>query len=184
SVTRNGPRDGVAEPFGALQFILRVRSKPSAGRKTPRSSCVPSVNRGLPLALLLLAAASPVWAGLAPSDAARFPVPRRDALTFWGHACCYLDVDGYGIVTDPVFQKAFTIERRHIPTPPPASYRSARLVLLSHAHPDHLDAATLSTFPADCVILCPEPSKKYLGKVPQQVRTMRPGDSYAFPGGR
>ena len=142
------------------------------------------MNRGLPLALLLLAAASPVWAGLAPSDAARFPVPRRDALTFWGHACCYLDVDGYGIVTDPVFQKAFTIERRHIPTPPPASYRSARLVLLSHAHPDHLDATTLSTFPADCVILCPEPSKKYLGKVPQQVRTMRPGDSYAFPGGR
>src|SRR5262249_38480089 len=65
-----------------------------------------------------------------------------------------------------------------------AAPRSARLVLLSHAHPDPLDAATLSTFPADCVILCPEPSKKYLGKVPQPVRTMRPGDSYAFPGGR
>jgi L-ascorbate metabolism protein UlaG (beta-lactamase superfamily) len=123
-------------------------------------------------------------AGLAPCDASLFPVPQRDALTFWGHACCYLDVGGFGIVTDPVFQEAFTIERRHIPAPPPDSYRNARIVLLSHAHPDHLDAETLSHFPGACVILCPEPSAKYLSHLPQQVHCMEPGDAYEFAGGR
>src|SRR5262249_37434947 len=127
---------------------------------------------------------SPAVAGLARTDAARFPVPASNSLTFWGHACCYLDVEGFGIVTDPVFRKAFTIERRRIPAPPPASYRGARLVLLSHAHPDHLDATTLRTFAPDCVILCPEPSAKYLSHLHQKVQTMRPGESYAFPGGR
>jgi L-ascorbate metabolism protein UlaG (beta-lactamase superfamily) len=135
---------------------------------------------------VILAAASPLpaAAGLASCDALLFPVPQRDALTFWGHACCYLDVGGFGIVTDPVFQEAFTIERRHLPAPPTDSYRNARIVLVSHAHPDHLDSETLSHFPGACVILCPEPSAKYLRKLPQTVRCMRPGDAYEFPGGR
>ena len=123
-------------------------------------------------------------AGLAPTDSSLFPVPARDALTFWGHACCYLDVGGFGLVTDPVFQQAFTIERRHIAAPPSDSYRNARIVLLSHAHPDHLDRETLRSFPGSCVVLCPEPSAKYLHGLPQSVHPMRPGDSYVFPGGR
>jgi L-ascorbate metabolism protein UlaG (beta-lactamase superfamily) len=131
-----------------------------------------------------LAWTSSAAAGLARTDATLFPAPPRDALTFWGHACCYLDVGGFGIVTDPVFQKGFTIERRHIPAPPPRSYRGARLVLVSHAHPDHLDKETLSTFPAECLILCPEASAPYLGELPQAVRTLRPGDVVPFPGGR
>jgi L-ascorbate metabolism protein UlaG (beta-lactamase superfamily) len=126
---------------------------------------------------------SPAAAGLAKPDGVLFPVPPRDALTFWGHACCYVDVDGYGIVTDPVFQKGFTIEHRHLAAPPPASYRGARLVLVSHAHPDHLDKETLKSFPAECTILCPAPSAPYLKDLPQSVRTLRPGDVVPFPGG-
>ena len=34
-----------------------------------------------------------------------FPAPPRDAITFWGHACVYIDVDGVGVVTDPVFER-------------------------------------------------------------------------------
>lgn len=135
-------------------------------------------------ALSAAAAPLPARAGLAPADSSLFPIPPRDALTFWGHACCYLDVGGFGIVTDPVFERAFTIERRHIPAPPVSSYRNARIVLLSHAHPDHLDAATLRGFPGSCVILCPAPSAKYLKELSQEVHCMRPGDTYAFPGGR
>jgi len=127
---------------------------------------------------------SAAFAGLAKTDSTLFPIPPRDALTFWGHSCCYLDVDGFGIVTDPVFQKGFTIERRHLAAPPPASYRGARIVLVSHAHPDHLDKETLRTFPTECVILCPEPSAEYLKELPQTVRTLRPGDVVPFPGGR
>lgn len=136
------------------------------------------------LLLSLAGASSPAVAGLASSDSSLFPVPAKDALTFWGHACCYLDVGGFGIVTDPVFQEAFTIERRHLPAPPSDSYRNARIVLLSHAHPDHLDSETLRRFPGSCVILCPEPSVKYLHGLPQSVHAMRPGESYEFPGGR
>src|SRR5262245_39515007 len=121
---------------------------------------------------MALALAAPARAGLAPTDSSLFPVPPHDALTFWGHACCYLDADGFGIVTDPVFQEGFTIMRRRIAAPPPHSYRAARLVLLSHAHPDHLDPETLRTFPAQCVILCPQPSAKYLKGLTQKVRTM------------
>jgi L-ascorbate metabolism protein UlaG (beta-lactamase superfamily) len=134
--------------------------------------------------LAWLALAVPARAGLAPVDSTLFPVPPRDALTFWGHACCYLDVDGFGIVTDPVFQSGFTIERRHIPAPPSRSYAGARLIIVSHAHPDHLDKETLRSFPQQCVILCPEPSAKYLSGLPQKVQIMRPGGSYAYPGGR
>jgi L-ascorbate metabolism protein UlaG (beta-lactamase superfamily) len=57
-------------------------------------------------------------------------------------------------------------------------------VLVSHAHPDHLDSETLRRFPGACVVLCPEPSAKYLRGLPQSVHPMRPGDSYEFPGGR
>lgn len=138
----------------------------------------------LPTVLLALLVAQGCGGPLAHVDGSLFPPPPRNAVTFWGHACSYVDVDGYGIVTDPVFEKQLNIRRRKVPIPPPTSYEHTRLVLISHAHNDHLNAATLATFPASAMILCPEPAARYLSDLPQRVKIMRPGETHAFPGGR
>ena len=115
--------------------------------------------------------------GLAQPDNDLCPPP-RNAITFWGHACVYIDVEGEGIVTDPVFNRSIFFRHRRIMAPPPASYQATKLVLISHAHPDHLSASTLRTFPQSAVILCPEPSSKYLRDTGQTVRVMHPGDMF------
>ncbi len=116
--------------------------------------------------------------GLAKPDPELYPAPPRDAITFWGHACVYIDVDDVGIVTDPVWEKAFLPRRRRLPAPPPASFQNAKVVLLSHAHNDHLSESSLRAFGDDVVILCPQPSVQYLDNVRSQVRAMRPGEHF------
>lgn len=113
-----------------------------------------------------------------------FSAPKRDSITFWGHACCYIDVDGFGIVTDPVFEKQLLFRRRKVPAPPPSAYAAARIILISHAHSDHLSPETLSTFPISALILCPEPSARYAQGLGPQVKAMKPGDVHEFEGGR
>jgi len=138
--------------------------------------------------LAALATVLPLLAGcgrhLARTDEALFPDPAPNAITFWGHACVYIDVDGYGIVTDPVFDQATMLRRRKVAAPPPPAYRNARLVLLSHAHEDHLSPRTLATFPPETVILCPEPAAEHLQDLGRTVRIMRPDDELEIPGGR
>lgn len=139
------------------------------------------------LAGLLIVAAT----GCAPAlfvtsrpDARLYPEPSASAVTFWGHASVYVDVGGYGIVTDPVFGARFSpFHGRKIPAPPPEAYDQTRLILISHAHQDHLQPGTLKRFGKDCVILCPAPSEEHVRGLGPQVRVMRPGDVYPFPGG-
>lgn len=131
-------------------------------------------------------AAALVWAlagagcagGLAQPDADLFPTPPSNAITFWGHACVYIDVEGEGIVTDPVFERSVFLRRRRIPSPPPSSYAAAKVVLISHAHDDHLSPETLRAFPEDVTILCPPPSAKYIADIGRTVRVMRPDDTF------
>jgi len=135
-------------------------------------------------AAVLLALILAGCGGLAKPSPELFPSPPGNAVTFWGHACLYLDVDGIGIVTDPVFERVTILRFRRIPAPPPETYAGTRIVLVSHAHPDHLSPSTLETFPEDVVVLCPEPSAGLARKSGREIRVMRPGDEYAFPGGR
>jgi L-ascorbate metabolism protein UlaG (beta-lactamase superfamily) len=137
----------------------------------------------LRLWVISLAASTGCASTLARSDAQRYPLPRPNAITFWGHACCYIDVEGYGIVTDPVFDTRLSLRRRKVPAPPPAAYSGARVILVSHAHDDHLSPKTIATFPESTLVLCPFPAAKYLENVRQPVRAMRPGDEQPFPGG-
>jgi len=130
---------------------------------------------GLGLEPGLVATAGPDWT---ESD----PLP--NTLSFWGHAACYLDLDGTGIVTDPVFSGWLGhVFPRIAPAPLPSAYDQTRIVLVSHAHRDHLDRSTLATFPAATTILCPEPAIEHLAGVPALVIGMAPGDSCPFPGG-
>jgi L-ascorbate metabolism protein UlaG (beta-lactamase superfamily) len=137
----------------------------------------------LVIAALLLAtqAASAVSAAVATSEG---DAPPPNSITFWGHSCCYIDIEGYGIMVDPVFDERVFMRRRRIPPPGPTSYAATSMILLTHAHPDHLSAPTLAMMPASATILCPEPSVKYLAGLEMSVRALRPGDSVRFPGGK
>ena len=124
-------------------------------------------------------------AGIASAvDGDLFPAPQVNAITFWGHACFYIDVDGYGIAVDPVFETHAFLRWRHVPVPPATSYAGTRLILISHAHPDHLSLETIRGFPPGAVILCPRPSERYISTIGRQVRAMAPGDVFEFSGGR
>ena len=117
-------------------------------------------------------------------DRALYSEPPSDAITFWGHACAYIDIDGYGIVTDPVFTPSYAvIRRRLVPAPPRESFDQADLVLISHAHQDHLNPKTLARFTPGTTVLCPRPAAKYVAGLGLRVRVMRPGDEVEFPGG-
>jgi L-ascorbate metabolism protein UlaG (beta-lactamase superfamily) len=101
-----------------------------------------------------------------------------------GHATNYIDVDGVGIITDPVFEDAYSPwHSRKIDVPPPETYDQTDIILISHAHRDHLHPKTLARFPKETVILCPEPSAKHVDDLGMTVRIMAPGDEYDFPGG-
>lgn len=111
--------------------------------------------------------------------------PAANAITFWGHSTCYIDVDGLGIVTDPVLTKGYSpLHRRRAPIPAPENYQDAEIVLISHAHHDHLSKPTLRRFSDSVTILCPAPCSEIIRKLGKQVIVMAPGESYDFPGGR
>ena len=110
--------------------------------------------------------------------------PPHNAITFWGHSTCYIDVDGVGIVTDPVLVKSYSPwHRRKVPAPLPSAYADASFVLISHGHRDHLNPKTLSWFPKTATVLCAEPSAKTIEKLGLRVQVMKPGDSCTFRGG-
>jgi L-ascorbate metabolism protein UlaG (beta-lactamase superfamily) len=141
----------------------------------------------VPVVLLLLTAAGTGCSrSMADVDPTLFPDPADNTITFWGHACFYIDVDGYGIVTDPVFQKTTDWRRRRVPAPPPSSYAHTGIILVSHGHNDHLSRNTIRTFPETATILCSRGCAKYLddGDVPQKVIVMNIGDEFEYPGGK
>jgi L-ascorbate metabolism protein UlaG (beta-lactamase superfamily) len=109
-----------------------------------------------------------------------YGAPPRDAVTFWGRSCLYVDICGTGIVTDPVFDPRYSpLSKRLIGAPDPEHYGGARLILISHAHADHLSPRTLADFPEDALVLCPPRAARYLRDVPQEVRIMAPWENHA-----
>ena len=136
------------------------------------------------VALTALLGCAPTASQLRSTTSNPYTEPRENAITFWGHACAYVDVDGFGILTDPVFSSRYAfIRKRLIPAPPASAYDEARVVLISHAHQDHADPKTLRQLPANVLILAPAPAARYLRRKGLRVRTMIPGDEYRYPGG-
>jgi len=149
------------------------------------ATCITPPLRRLALTLAAIGfAGSGCGSSIARVDPELFPPPPRNAITFWGHACCYIDLDGFGIVTDPVFEKNLFFRTRKVPAPPPSDYAAARVILVSHAHDDHLSPATLRTFPDSAVVLCPPPVADYLGDIDRPVHVLGLGDTYPIPGGQ
>lgn len=120
--------------------------------------------RGLGFWVGLLGFFSFLWSCGLPRELA--PVPRNHppetrvesplTFTFIGHASVLVQAGGINLITDPQFDSWAAIVPRLTPPGvrfedlPPIDY-----VVISHAHYDHLNIATLRRFPATTTILTP-----------------------------
>jgi L-ascorbate metabolism protein UlaG (beta-lactamase superfamily) len=71
-----------------------------------------------------------------------------------GHATVVIDLNGVRLITDPVLRPRVLHLRRVGPVPPDA-LRGVDVVLLSHAHWDHLDLPSLERVGKETPIICP-----------------------------
>ena len=83
--------------------------------------------------------------------------PRSPAveLRFLGHATVLIDLPGFRLITDPFLRDRLGPLRRHGPLPRPASIGSVAYVLVSHAHPDHFDPASLRSLAGAPLVIAP-----------------------------
>lgn len=90
----------------------------------------------------------------------------QNKLTFVGHSTVLLDFDGYKIITDPVFSRwVYGVPRfRKAKIDAPFTQNGADLILISHAHKDHLNGKSLNKFSKNIPIGSHTDNKKYLKK--------------------
>jgi L-ascorbate metabolism protein UlaG (beta-lactamase superfamily) len=83
-------------------------------------------------------------------------VPARPLdLRFIGHATVLLDFPSARVLTDPFLRSRLGPLQRHGPLPPPAALDGVDVVLISHAHPDHFDPASLGAIPGRATFVVP-----------------------------
>jgi len=67
----------------------------------------------------------------------------RPRLHFVGHSTVLVELGGVRVLTDPVLRDRVGPLRRVVPPPPVSAHSAVDLVLVSHAHHDHLDLPSL-----------------------------------------
>jgi L-ascorbate metabolism protein UlaG (beta-lactamase superfamily) len=82
-------------------------------------------------------------------------------VTWLGHSCAALRLDGVAILTDPVLRSRVIHLRRKEPVAP-AAVDGVNVVLISHSHYDHLDLPSLSRLDRDTQVLVPEGAGRLL----------------------
>ncbi|GAA0921425.1 MBL fold metallo-hydrolase [Nonomuraea longicatena] len=91
-------------------------------------------------------------------------------LTKHGHACVRLEKDGKTLVIDPgVYTEGPVLD-------------GADAVLVTHAHPDHVDVERLRTAPPGLPVWTCEAVANELGDLPVEVRVVRHGDTFTSAG--
>lgn len=76
-----------------------------------------------------------------------------DAVTWLGHATVAIESGGARLLTDPVLKKTVGHLWRYAQAPPIPGELDG--ILLSHAHRDHFDIATLNRIPKDVPLVAP-----------------------------
>jgi L-ascorbate metabolism protein UlaG (beta-lactamase superfamily) len=77
------------------------------------------------------------------------------AVTWLGHATARIALDGVVFLTDPVLGRWVGPLRRSGPLPAPSSYAGVDVVLISHAHHDHLDLPSLRRLAPEVTVVAP-----------------------------
>jgi L-ascorbate metabolism protein UlaG (beta-lactamase superfamily) len=84
------------------------------------------------------------------------------AVTWVGHATVLIELGGLRILTDPVVGRRASLLRRVVPPPRPDVLENIDLVLVSHAHSDHLDPRSLRRLRPACPVLAPPAAARLL----------------------
>jgi L-ascorbate metabolism protein UlaG (beta-lactamase superfamily) len=103
----------------------------------------------------------------------------RDAssVTWVGHATVRYDLGGTRVITDPLLTGRVAHLRRRVP-PPPSTIGDVDLVLVSHAHMDHLHVKSLAAVVPTATIVVPRGLASVLRSLDRQVIEMCRGDVY------
>jgi L-ascorbate metabolism protein UlaG (beta-lactamase superfamily) len=91
------------------------------------------------------------------------PRPRLD-VRFLGHATLQLDLGGIRVLTDPFLRSSLGPLERHGPPPDPRALEDIDVVVISHAHADHFDPASLATLEGRPLVVVP----RGLGRLAQR----------------
>jgi L-ascorbate metabolism protein UlaG (beta-lactamase superfamily) len=104
-------------------------------------------------------------------------------VTYIGHATTLIEMDGLRIISDPFFRSYIWHLSRTRLAITPEWYSNIDLILISHAHWDHLDIVSLQKFAADTPVVAPAGSKPLLSKAGMnRILEANPGDEFQFAG--
>ena len=81
-------------------------------------------------------------------------------ITYLGHATILIEIDGLKVLTDPLLRPRVMHLRRGVPGPTREQLAEADVVLIDHAHHDHLDTRSLRMVKGTPRVLCPEPARR------------------------
>jgi L-ascorbate metabolism protein UlaG (beta-lactamase superfamily) len=104
-------------------------------------------------------------------------VPDGPRLTWVGHATVLIELDGVRILTDPFLRDRLGPLRRRGPVPDLATLGRLDAVLVSHAHPDHFDRASLRRLPGSPIVVVPSGLGRAVRQLGFEERELVPGES-------
>jgi L-ascorbate metabolism protein UlaG (beta-lactamase superfamily) len=99
-------------------------------------------------------------------------------ITYLGHASALIELDGVKVITDPLLRpRLMRVLRRVAPAPTTEQLTGIDLVLLSHAHRDHLDAPSLRMLDGEPRVAYPGPARSVVDAAGYPAELMRAGDT-------
>lgn len=100
-------------------------------------------------------------------------------ITYLGHASVLIEIDGVRLITDPLLRpRVLQVLRRIAQQPRKADLAGIDLVLLSHAHHDHLDAGSLRMLDGTPGVIHPEPARGPVEAASLSGTTLEVGETF------
>jgi L-ascorbate metabolism protein UlaG (beta-lactamase superfamily) len=100
-----------------------------------------------------------------------------DGLTYVGHATVLVEMAGRRLLTDPLLRSRLAHVVRRVPVPSAETLRNLDAVLISHAHADHLDVASLRRLAHAGPVIAPPGCRRTLARAGvRHVVALRPGE--------
>ena len=96
-------------------------------------------------------------------------------ITYLGHATVLIELASLRILTDPVLRPRVGHLIRRVPVPEPRLLDAIDVVLVSHAHHDHLDASSLRALPGGPRVFCPPAVRRVARRAGLRPTVLVPG---------
>ncbi|MBU1209293.1 MAG: MBL fold metallo-hydrolase [Proteobacteria bacterium] len=120
-----------------------------------------------------------------PAKLNLFPKGNPGTHVGWiGHSTILMSFAGFFILTDPNFAKRVVISRRAVGLPiEPEEIKELDLILISHAHYDHLDLSSLKRLPKNALLVVPQGCQELVAGLGfSKVIEMKWNDIFQFQG--